>query len=333
MVFVYERVGESLARIPRFPQPTSQGVCEYMPCFFPMQATFSVREDGKKEIRFSNANARLFKKGLTLPTFTDNISLPCGRCMGCRLERSRQWAVRCVHESKCFEDNCFVTLTYAPEFLPPDGSLDRKQVQDFLKRLRFKFKESKIRVFYCGEYGDKLSRPHYHICLFNFDFKDRVKWKKVNDFWYYTSDTLASLWPFGHSTVCDFSFETAAYVARYCTKKISGSAAKEHYGVRTPEFLGMSLKPGIGRSWYDKYAKSDLFPHDCVISNGSKSKPPRYYDVLRERDDPSGFAKAKESRRQLGEETAFNSTSERLATRLKCLESRTRLLVRKMESS
>lgn len=302
-----------------------------MPCYFPLQAVFTVRDDGKKDISFSNSNARSFRNGMKL-IGDSNITLPCGRCMGCRLERSRQWAVRCVHESKCYFDNCFVTLTYSPEYLPQDGSLDRKHVQDFLKRLRRRFDDIKIRVFYCGEYGDDLGRPHYHLCLFNFDFKDRKRWKKVHNGWYYTSEVLSELWPFGHSTCTDFSFETAAYVARYCTKKITGSSAEEHYQGKLPEFVGMSLKPGIGRTWYDKYAKTDLFPHDNVISRGVKSKPPRYYDVLRERDDPDGFLKVKESRRQLGEETAFDNTFDRLATKLKIMESKTRLLVRKMEA-
>lgn len=301
-----------------------------MPCYFPLQATFSLRADGKKDIKFSNANARAFATGRK-PIGDSNLSLPCGRCMGCRLERSRQWAVRCVHESKCYDDNCFVTLTFSPEHVPKDGSLSRKHVQDFLKRLRFRFSDIKIRVFYCGEYGDQLGRPHYHLCLFNFDFKDRVKFKRVNDFWYYSSDVLSNLWPFGHSTCCDFSFETAAYVARYCTKKVTGSQAESHYEGRVPEFAGMSLKPGIGKTWFDKFASTDMFVDDCVISRGAKSKPPRYYDILRDRVDPDGFAKAKEARRELGESMSDNSTCKRLATRLKCLEARTRLLVRRLE--
>lgn len=301
-----------------------------MPCYFPLQATFSLRKDGKKDISFSNVNALRFHRGWKM-IGDNNLSIPCGRCMGCRLERSRQWAVRCVHESKCFEDNCFITLTFSPEHMPENGSLCRKHVQDFLKRLRRKFSDRKIRVFYCGEYGDQLGRPHYHLCLFNFDFVDRVKWKKINDFWYYSSNILSELWEFGFSTCCDFSFETAAYVARYCTKKVNGNLAKDHYNGRVPEFSGMSLKPGIGKTWFDKYAKSDLFPHDNVVSRGAKSKPPRYYDILRERIDPDGFALAKEARRELGEESSDNASFKRLATRLKCLESRTRLLIRKME--
>lgn len=302
-----------------------------MPCYFPLQATFSIREDGKKDLTFSDTNARLFKAGV-LPVGDNNLSLPCGRCIGCRLERSRQWAVRMVHESKCYDDNCFVTLTYSPENLPKDGSLVRKHVQDFVKRLRARFPDLKIRYFYCGEYGDKLSRPHYHLCLFNFDFKDRVRFKYVDGSWYYTSQVLMDLWPFGHSVVCDFSFETAAYVARYCTKKITGHQASSYYGSLKPEFAGMSLKPGIGKSWFDRFAKTDLIPHDNLIVRGSESKPPRYYDVLRERADPVGFARAKELRRESGERRSWNATSDRLAVRLKCVQARFNKLYRRLEN-
>lgn len=303
-----------------------------MPCYFPLQASFSVREDGKKDIEFSNANGLLFMKG-EKPIGDSNLSIPCGRCMGCRLERARQWAVRCVHEAKCYEDNCFVTLTYAPEHLPQDGSLQRKDIQDFLKRLRQKFSDRKIRVFYCGEYGDQLMRPHYHLCLFNLDFPDKEKLFKIQDNWNYSSKILSELWPLGHASVTGFSFETAAYVARYCTKKITGSSAEDHYAGRVPEFAGMSLKPGIGKPWFDKFAKTDLIPHNNIVVRGAKCKPPRYYDILWEREDPISFAKAKEARQEMAEERAANNTFDRLAVRLKCLESRTRLLLRKLESS
>lgn len=303
-----------------------------MPCYFPLQASFSLRSDGKKSIKFSDVNARSFQLGIK-PLGDNNLSLPCGRCMGCRLEKSRQWAVRCVHEAKLYDDNCFVTLTYAPEHLPSRGSLVKKHIQDFMKRLRKKFSDRKIRVFYCGEYGDQLSRPHYHLCLFNLDFPDKERLFKIQGNWSYSSNILSQLWTFGHSSVTGFSFETAAYVARYCTKKITGSIASDHYQGRVPEFCGMSLKPGIGKNWFDKYAKTDLFPHDNVVSRGVKCKPPRYYDVLREREDPVGFAKVKEARRELGEEMEDNSTFKRLATRLKCQEARMKLLVRKMENA
>lgn len=311
-----------------------------MPCYFPLQATFSVRSDGKKDIKFSATNARLFHKGIK-PFGDNNLSIPCGRCMGCRLEKSRQWALRCIHEAKMYEDNCFITLTFSPEHLPKDGSLCKKHMQDFIKRLRKKFSDRRIRVFYCGEYGEKLGRPHYHAVLFNFDFQDKTYWKTVNGCKYFTSSALSELWPFGHSTVGALTFESAAYVARYCTKKITGRDAEEHYKVVNeetgeinqvlPEFCGMSLKPGIGKPWLDKYGETDVFPHDECIARGARCKPPRYYDILRERIDPAGFAKAKENRRKFGEDMEEESTFKRLATRLKCQEARMKQLIRRME--
>ena len=143
----------------------------------------------------------------------------------------------------------------------------------------------KVRVFYCGEYGDKLGRPHYHAVLFNFDFKDKVYWRTVNDCKYYTSPSLSELWPFGHSTIGAVTFESAAYVARYTTKKITGKDAEAHYKkvdadtgeiVKVlPEFCGMSLKPGIGKPWLDKYGKTDVFPYDECVARGARCKPPR----------------------------------------------------------
>ena len=87
-----------------------------MPCYFPLQAVFSERSDGKKDVQFSKSAGLLFRNGLD-PVGENYFCLPCGRCMGCRLERSRQWALRCFHESKLYEDNCFVTLTFSDENL------------------------------------------------------------------------------------------------------------------------------------------------------------------------------------------------------------------------
>lgn len=297
-----------------------------MPCYFPLQATFSQRSDGKKDIRFSKYD--WFTKGMK----PDNgILLPCGRCMGCRLEKSRQWALRCMHEAKMHEENCFVTLTFAPEHLPEDGSLCKKHMQDFIKRLRRKFDDRRIRVFYCGEYGDNLGRPHYHLCLFNMEFADKRYWKTVNGCRYYTSTILDDLWPYGFNTVGDLTFESAAYVARYCTKKVNGSQAEDHYQGRLPEFAGMSLKPGIGKPWLDKFGRTDVFPHDNCIARGARCKLPRYYDVLWERERPDEFAKAKEARQKRGEEKEDDHTFERLATKLKCQEARFKKLIRNME--
>ena len=71
------------------------------------------------------------------------------------------------------------------------------------------------------------------------------------------------------SCIGDVSFQSAAYIARYCVQKVTGQLAESHYRVitedgeiidREPEFNHMSLKPGIGAEWLKRY-KSDVFPH------------------------------------------------------------------------
>lgn len=300
-----------------------------MPCHYPLQAVFAEFADGTRKAMFPDWAKLNFRRGISNPP--NVVSVPCGRCMGCKLERSRQWAVRQMHESKMHSENCFVTLTFAPEHLPTDGSLCRKHMQDFMKRLRKKFSDRKIRYFLCGEYGDRLGRPHYHICLFGLHFVDRKVWKQVDGFVYYNSVLLSDLWPFGHSCVADFNFETAAYVARYCTKKVSGSKAEEHYDGRLPEFCQMSLKPGIGRSWIDKYGSTDVWPHDNVVVRGRLCKPPRYYDKILEQNFPARMIEVKQARLEQAAERADDNTHRRLLVKEKCMKASISKLIRKLE--
>ena len=308
-----------------------------MPCYHPLQASFSLRDDGKKKITFSTPAAKLFKGGSKLPG--DFLSLPCGKCVGCRLERSRQWAVRIMHEASLYEDNCFVTLTFDDENLakhckltPRGYSLDRKHPQNFMKRLRQEFSNKKIRSYYCGEYGDLSGRPHYHVCLFNHDWSDKKLYKSKDSYVYYNSDCLNKLWPFGHAVTTDLTFDSAAYVARYCMQKVVGAIADDHYGGRVPEFGQASLKPGIAKGWLEQFGYSDCFDHDCVVTNGVKNKPPRYYDKFLESVNSSVFALNKERREALAQLKAFNSTSDRLAVREVCKEAQISSLKRGLDA-
>lgn len=230
----------------------------------------------------------------------DPITIPCGQCKSCRLEKSRQWALRCVLEASLWTKNCFITLTYDDAHLPKDGSLVKKHFQDFMKRLRKKYGPG-IRYYHCGEYGSKLGRPHYHACLFNFDFPDKYFFKCSTSSYnfksmLYRSPSLEQLWPFGFSTIGDVTFESAAYVARYVMKKINGNSAKEHYGNRQPEYTTMSRRPGIAAQWYERY-KLDVYPLDCVVMrNGKKLRPPKYFDNILMDDMPDLLDEVKQSR-------------------------------------
>lgn len=213
----------------------------------------------------------------------------CGRCIGCRLEYSRQWAVRIVHESQMHEHKYFLTLTYRDEELIhgyAKPTLYPRHLQLFMKRLRKEYGNG-IRFFACGEYGDRTNRPHYHMCLFGVDFVDRKIHSIKNGNYLYSSAMLNSLWTHGNCLIGDVTFESAAYVARYILDKKTGPQS-EYYKTEgiEPEFVRMSRRPGIGTSWLNKF-ESDVFPHDyVVIRGGIKSKPPRFYlESLKPKDN------------------------------------------------
>lgn len=217
---------------------------------------------------------------------TAPFGIPCGRCTGCRLDKARQWATRCLHESRSHLDNCFLTLTYDDDHLPETNSVDVREWQLFMKRLRKKV-EPKIRFFACGEYGDKNYRAHYHALIFGYDFPDKVEWKTTpRGHKVYRSPTLEELWPYGFSTVGSVTHESAGYVARYTMKKIGGDKAADHY-LRPhpltgklyqvkPEFAVMSRRPGIGHHFATTY-KTDFYPSDFITVDGVKTPIPRYY--------------------------------------------------------
>lgn len=182
------------------------------------------------------------------------------------------------------DESSFITLTYDPEHLPPNGTLTLEDPQRFLKRLRKSLQPKKIRFFLCGEYGERLGRPHYHAIVFGHSFPDKVPLSSVShaggirgEFQLFDSAALRAIWGKGDVRIGNVSFESAAYVANYATKKITGPNAPSHYQGRKPEFLLMSRKPGIASAWLEKYA-SDVYPSDEVIVRGKQTRPPRFYD-------------------------------------------------------
>ncbi len=294
-----------------------------MPCYYPINGFRGV--DGG--LSFSRHGST----GL-------EMRVPCGRCIGCRLERSRQWAVRCMDEAQMHEENSFVTLTYADEFLPSrykvydkrvnelvwTGSVLLSDFQKFMKRLR-RVVDERVRFFHCGEYGEDFGRPHYHALLFGFGFPDRTFWLDRGTGPVFRSELLEELWPKGQSEIGSVTFESAAYVARYVTKKVTGSAAADHYRRvdestgefvdLVPEYATMSRRPGIGHTWLEEFY-SDVYPGDHVYSRGRKAKPPRYYDEFFRRRDPEGYKRLKEERRRARKRE--DETPDRLAVREVC---------------
>lgn len=289
-----------------------------MSCYNPLKAyVLGIKSNGKKKLKIFSPNAWNGKE------FVDNrydgkaisengyeiISIPCGKCVGCRLDYSRQWANRMVAEAMCHESNVFLTLTYDDYHLPekrensPIHSLNKRHLQLFMKRLRKRFTEQKIRFYACGEYGSQSMRPHYHLILFGLEIPDR-EILKINDKGdpYFTSKTISELWTYGYHIIAPVNWETCAYVARYVMKKRKG-VDKNVYDTLNyePEFVTMSRRSGIGRDWYDDN-KEELFGNGSIpvpSANGARPLTScRYFDTLLEVENPELFESIKAKRQE-----------------------------------
>lgn len=303
-----------------------------MPCFTPLQAFITPYQ--------TNSQTGKSYRSVSFKETDDHsisINLACGQCIGCRLEKSKQWATRCMHEAQMHTQNCFITLTYNDDHLPSDQSLHHRDFQLFFKRLRKKYSHLKIRYYMAGEYGTNYGRPHFHACIFGWKPNDLKMWKKTGDSNLYRSQDLESLWvdnngnSIGYTSVGDVTFESAAYVARYIMSKqnsdnLNPNTGKPYNAVydyinpktgeitkKTPEYNKMSLKPGIGATWIKKYM-SDVYPSGEVIIRGNKKiLAPKYYDKkFKEHADPYVFDEMLYIRETNAKLKAEDNTPERL---------------------
>lgn len=251
-----------------------------MSCYSPITAYWSKTViDGRRQITFSLSGA----------AFPAPLRLPCGKCVGCRSDRARQWAMRCVHESRFHRDNAFITLTYNDDYLPKGGTLVKVHLQQFMRRLRKYVAPAKIRFFACGEYGSSSKRAHYHLLVFGWKprYKTRIRNKDNTEL--YTSPELEKLWCVGFNQVGDVEPGSCMYVCGYVTKKFAGDdeATQRHYEVycddgeiivREPEFALMSRRPGIGAAYAEKYRR-EMLDHDTIVYDGVEVAIPRFYDA------------------------------------------------------
>ncbi|WNK14217.1 MAG: replication initiator protein [Microvirus sp.] len=256
------------------------------------------------------------------------VTVPCRNCIGCRLDRAREWQIRLTHESKLHQRQCFVTLTYREDQCPPHGALDKSHFQKFIRRLRKRLRV-KTRYYMCGEYGDTTQRPHYHAILFGVWFEDARLSNSQNPNRqnnYYTSKLLDELWSHGDCIIGHVTPESCGYVARYIMKKITGDMATSHYTRVDPDgeiheipppYNAMSLKPGIGHDAFHKW-REDFTAQDFVaLKGGGKAPLPEYYDRLLERSDPELLAvlKARRQMRAMEPKQVANTRPARLAVR------------------
>ena len=306
-----------------------------MVCYHPVKIYVhqKLRTENGAKLVVHRAPAPLFKLLDPLSPW-DIMYRPCGQCIGCRLDYSRSWAVRCMHELQLHDESSFLTFTYDDANVPwssvtGEQILVKKDMQDFWKLLRYYFPDKKFSYLCAGEYGEETHRPHYHALLFGKDFhEDRYLYKQnFRGENYYISPTLTEIWNKGHVIIGDVTFDSAAYVSRYVMKKVKGKDSADYYYGVQPEFLTCSTKPAIGLEWYKKY-KTDIYPYDeCVINSNGKirrMKPPRYYDKQLEKENPALMQEIKERRILKAKSKEEEIESDRLyfkeMYKLKCIE-------------
>jgi hypothetical protein len=194
--------------------------------------------------------------------------------MPCRIARVAQWKLRLLHELNSWEKSSYVTLTYSEENLPAGGSLQKSDVQKFFKRLRKSLGKSKIKYFYCGEYGDESMRPHYHMIIFGYWPDNAYVWRRSKSILYYRSNELEKLWTLGNSEFGIVNDKDISYVAGYIEKKVFGRGQEEAYGDKLPPFQNQSR--GLGLDFALEH--EEQFKYQLVTTiNGKKICLPRYY--------------------------------------------------------
>lgn len=245
-----------------------------MTCYHPLSAfdTGLKTKSGKPYfIIRPEGTLRAFYKSKILTNVT---FIPCGKCIGCRLDYASTWSKRLMLEKSLYPDNqChFLTLTYDDDNNP--FILNKKDFQLFMKRLRKHFESQKIRFFMCGEYGSKTFRPHYHAIIFGLDIPDLRKIHPLDNSSLYTSDTILSIWNKGNIAIGDVTLKSCGYVAQYVLKK-QISKDKDISLIQQP-FTLMSRKPGIGAKAFDL----SWYLNNEIILNGKTFKPGKFFNNI-----------------------------------------------------
>ncbi|QCQ85022.1 replication initiator protein [Blackfly microvirus SF02] len=240
-----------------------------MPCEKPLSG---YRPTNGGPVTFKRPQARTYQE----------IDIPCGQCILCRLEHARQWAVRITHEAQGHEENAFITLTYNDENLPEHSSLNYRHLQLFWKRLRKKI--GKFRYYAVGEYGDENNRPHYHACIFGHAWIEGRQILRRTPSMLWTHPELEWCWGMGNVSIGALTFESAQYTASYVTKKLNNKRKYVRVDEETGELIAlvqprafMSRRKAIALEWVEKWGYN-TYAHDRVVINGREQKPPKFYD-------------------------------------------------------
>lgn len=312
------------------------------------QFTSHIPEPILKDLKSIYNGSNMYDDPINFPIYYDidgnekgyNIKVPCGKCIGCRLDYSRNWATRSVHEAFMYEhykDCAFVTLTFNDDMLyrrSNPHSLNKTAFRSWIKRLRkavYANYGKEFRIMCCGEYGAKHKRPHYHMLIYGFNFPDKkvFNYRRIHgkDVLYYRSPFLEDIWrpayssdSFGYSVLGEVTFESSAYVARYVTKKLFGAVAEKVYKDIEPEFLITSRRKGLGYNYLLQYYKNIFELGYVMLPNGHKAPIPRYYVNCLKDIDEDLYTKYRIDCQSKMYDNLFVDSLDESIERLKCRE-------------
>lgn len=307
-----------------------------MPCYFPRQAWRS------KVVNPATGKQSLVFNRCAGDPGTE-MKVPCRNCVGCRLDNARQWQLRLMHEKPYHELSCFLTFTYANQFLPAHGNLDKEHFPLFMKRLRrnheYNGYTNKLKYLMCGEYGGNTNRPHYHAIVFGLDFADKKyhSTSKRGDR-LYVSEKLDQLWGMGHCYVGTLTAKSAGYVGRYCLKKVNGDRSFEYYSrvnVETGEVITLekeyiTASNGLGLSHFNDFHET-MYLRDSCILEGKETAVPKYYDRKLEQINEQWLYDLKTKRIEQAKLRADENTEKRLLVRHEVKQAQVKLLKRELE--
>lgn len=313
-----------------------------MPCFKLRDGWFDVssgERQGRPLMRFPVGED---------PYDWERVDLKCRNCIGCRGDRARDVSLRASHEAMMVSASCFLTLTYdrghlpiitstlsaegqrqalerPATVMPYGGSLRRRDVELFMKRLRdylHRHYGVRVRGYLVGEYGERSSRPHYHALLWGFDFgHDRVpagKSQGGHPMW--SSKLLDELWTHGFCRINEMGQEVAQYAAKYALKSLGAKhelrrLVDGRIVEVEPPFDSLPHGKALGLPWLERFW-TDVFPRGVVVLRGGVQLPAplAYMKACKERD-PATFERIADERRREAAKRLADAMPARLAAR------------------
>lgn len=272
-----------------------------MGCLKPIQV-YNLKKGEKAKFKRFNCIEKLTKDMNRY--YENNNAVPCRKCIGCKLDNSKEWAVRSALECKSSNDNWFITLTYADEFIPINDegryTCRYSDLRRFTENLRQFFTRQdikNIKYLASSEYGSRTQRPHYHICFFGLPLNDLELTGEVSKLGhpYFISKLVDRIWGKGIHKIGRVTYQSAGYVARYTLKK----ASKLDYEKLNIEPEKLYMSKGIGKKYFeDNFAK--IYKYDVVNLNTEKGllklQPPRYFDRLYEKQNAEHLEAIKKNR-------------------------------------